>query len=108
MNLIRMGAIAALAISCAGCAGGFGTREKIIEKKYTQYSVPEEKFECSVIKSLPKPQGVTDAQVARLLTQLYHDNKQCYMSMEGLKTYLRKADAEGRISLPASILKRIL
>lgn len=107
MKLTHLGIIAGACITLGGCAAGFGTRT-IIEKQYTQYNVPEEKFECKVIASFPKPKGVTDRQVADLINQLYRDNKQCYFSMQSLKAYLRKADAEGRVNLTPAFLKKLL
>lgn len=108
MKIAQMVAMTAACMLLGGCASGFGTRQILREKQYTQYNVPEEKFPCSMIKSLPKPQGVTDAQIAKLMARLYHDNQECYFSMESLKEYLRKADAEGSIHLTPAFLKSML
>jgi hypothetical protein len=54
--------------------------------------VPQEHmFECNIIETFPEPTTLTDLQVARLILQLYENNRVCRNSINVLRTFLDSA-----------------
>jgi len=50
-------------------------------------SIPEEYFDCPVIKSFPKADTLTDAQVSNLLITAIRNNRRCKNSLDAIKEY---------------------
>ncbi len=56
--------------------------------------VPEEgMYNCPIVEKLPPSKTLTDIQVARLIVQLYQNNKTCKNSIDAIKNFLEKAKA---------------
>ncbi len=63
--------------------------------KYVVVHPAEAMYECPVLKNFPKWQTLTDAQVARVIAELYKNNITCKSSIESIRKFL--ADAEVQI-----------
>lgn len=74
-------------LALAGCK----TTQNVVQTKL-QVVVPDESlYNCPVVKNLPNSNNLTDVQVAKLIVQLYKNNKQCKNSEEAVKKYLDEA-----------------
>jgi len=54
--------------------------------------MPNDKlFECPTVKMFPDSKTLTDAQVAKLIVELYKNNQFCKNNIEAVKSFLIKA-----------------
>jgi hypothetical protein len=83
---IVIGVLATLALG--GCSYELRTDRHVVVQP------PAELLTCPVAK-LPQTRHLTDRQVARLISRLYHDNMTCKQTLEAVKQYLQ--DAQGKI-----------
>jgi hypothetical protein len=96
--MIKIMAVLLTTVTLAGCASTplLRTQEHVV-------FVPDQsKFRCDTLTKLPKPDGLSDADVAKLIATLYTYNKNCYMTNKGLLNALNAASLEinkgGRIN----------
>lgn len=82
-------AVLLAALVLAGCQTADPT---IVTTKLETVRVPEELFDCPVVKSFPKSATLTDAQVSSLLITLTKNNIRCKNSLESIKNYLESAE----------------
>lgn len=66
----------------------------ITSYKYIVVHPDEAQFYCPVLKSFPKWQTLTDAQVARLIGELYKNNITCKTSIESIRKFLDDSELE--------------
>lgn len=68
------------------------TTPQVISSKEIVVVIPDNSFfNCPTLESFPNPEKLTDVQVARLILELYKDNKICKNSLESIKTFLEEA-----------------
>jgi len=60
--------------------------------KYVVVHPDDAMFECPVLKNFPQWKTLTDADVARLVAQLYKNNITCKSSIESIRQFLDDAD----------------
>ncbi len=80
-----------LALFLAGCQT---TQNLVVEKMYVP-QVPEEFWNCPVVKKYPQVKTLTDRQVAELINVLANNNRICSNNMNAVRNYLIRA---GKIS----------
>ena len=85
--------VLAAAIGLAACNPQDPT-SLITTYKYIVVHPDEAMYYCPVIKSFPKWQTLTDAQVACLVGKLYKNNITCKTSIESIRKFLDDADLE--------------
>lgn len=78
-----------LALVVAGCQTADPT---VVSTKLETVRVPEELFDCPVVRSFPKSATLTDAQVSALLVTLTKNNIRCKNSLDSIKEYLESAE----------------
>lgn len=82
-------AILLVPLFLAGCV----TTQQSISPTVTQYrnvSIPASLYNCPTV-SIPAINGLTDAQVSRVLLQYAKNNKTCRASLAAISTYNKKA-----------------
>lgn len=62
--------------------------------KYIVVHPDEAQYYCPVLKTFPKWQTLTDAQVARIIGDLYKNNITCKTSIESIRKFLNDAEIE--------------
>lgn len=82
-------AVVLLALIVAGCQTADPT---VVSTKLETVRVPEELFDCPVVRSFPKSATLTDAQVSSLLITLTKNNIRCKNSLDAVKEYLESAE----------------
>jgi type IV pilus biogenesis protein CpaD/CtpE len=60
--------------------------------KYIVVHPDEAMFTCPILKTFPKWNTLTDAQVARVIGELYKNNITCKSSIESIRKFLDDAD----------------
>ena len=77
------------AILLAGCAT---TPEQVLVRTEQVVIIPNESlFNCSSVHKFPKPETLTDAQVAELLVALHRNNTNCQRNINAIKKSLEEA-----------------
>jgi uncharacterized protein YcfL len=77
-----------LPLFLAGC----GTTTQLLTTKEQVVILPSESmYNCPTVGYFPKPETLTDLQVARLLVELQRNNKVCRNSIDSIKKYLIEA-----------------
>ena len=71
----------------AGC----GTTRLLTTKEQVVILPSESMYNCPTVSYFPKPETLTDLQVARLLVELQRDNKVCKNSIDSIRRYLTEA-----------------
>jgi len=84
MKFISLAALLVL----AACSND---RPVVTSTKHVAIVPQEHMFECSVLDTFPEPTTLTDLQVARLILQLYENNRVCKNSIDALRTFLDSA-----------------
>ena len=64
----------------------------ITSYKYMVVHPDEAMYNCPVLKEFPNWKTLTDAQVAKVVVQLYKNNLTCKSSIESIREYLNKAE----------------
>lgn len=85
--------IGLLALALGGCAAGVPQKEVVTLTKNQLVKVPDDLYNCPVVKTFPASATLTDLQVAKLLVQLQRNNVTCKNSLVAVKEYLAKAAA---------------
>lgn len=67
----------------------------IITNRATVVVPADSMYACPVLTNLPKVDTLTDVEVAKVMVELYKDNRMCRSSMNAIRKYL--ADAKARI-----------
>jgi hypothetical protein len=62
--------------------------------KYVVVHPDEAMYTCPVLKTFPKWNTLTDAQVARVIGELYKNNITCKSSIESIRKFLDDAEVE--------------
>jgi len=62
--------------------------------KYVVVHPADAMYECPILRSFPKWQSLTDAQVARTLATLYKNNITCKSSIESIRKFLKDAEVQ--------------
>lgn len=76
------------ALVLAGCQ----STQVVTAPEIKTISIPEEYFDCPVIKSFPKSDTLTDAQVSNLLITAIRNNRKCKNSLDAIKEYQDKVN----------------
>lgn len=71
------------ALVLAGCQ----STQVVTAPEVKTISIPEEYFDCPVIRTFPKPDTLTDAQVSNLLITAIRNNRKCKNSLDAIKEY---------------------
>jgi len=54
----------------------------------------ESMYNCPLLKKFPKTETLTDIQVAKVMVELYKDNRMCKTSMNAIHKFLDDAKAK--------------
>ena len=87
--MIKIIAALVVALTLAGCSPA-----TLITRQHVVYVPDQSKFKCEKLAQLPKPDGLKDSDVARLIAVLYTYNQQCYMSNQAMYRALQAAALE--------------
>lgn len=71
----------------AGCST---TKVPVIKERVVVATVPSSYYICPVVKTLPNPDALTNAQVAGLILTLDQNNHTCKNSLDVIKAYQAK------------------
>lgn len=75
----------AFALFLAGCND---QQQVITTYKYMVVHPDEAMYQCPVLKEFPNWKTLTDAQVAKVVIQLYKNNLTCKSSLEAIKQFI--------------------
>jgi hypothetical protein len=65
----------------------------ITTTKY-QVIIPDNSlYNCPTVRSFPNPNNLTDAEVARVIVELYKNNQICKNSIDAVKKFLEQSKA---------------
>ncbi|MGZ4849817.1 MAG: hypothetical protein ACXV2C_00360 [Candidatus Bathyarchaeia archaeon] len=82
-------------IGCLVLGGCAGTTDLIVRQNEV-VKPSDAMYKCN-IASMPDPANLTDLQVARLVEQMYYDNKQCRASLNAIHAF---EDSSGNVVAP--------
>ena len=83
-----------LVIGCALALAGCQTTEQVITKTELQVVIPDRTlFNCPTTK-YPKPDTLTDVEVAKLLVTLQRANAECKRNLNSVWKYLHDSKAQ--------------
>jgi len=71
--------------------GGCSSTQMLTTKEQVVILPSASMYNCPTLDSFPKPDTLTDLQVALLVVQLQKNNKICKNSIESIKRYLEEA-----------------
>lgn len=77
------------ALVLAGCQ----STQVVTAPEVKTINIPEEYFDCPVVKAFPKPDTLTDAQVSNLLITAIRNNRKCKNSIDAIKEYQDKVNS---------------
>jgi predicted transcriptional regulator len=78
-----------LFILLGGCNAG-----SVVTSTRYQVIVPDNSmYNCPTIKSFPNADKLSDADVARLILELYKNNQTCKNSIDAIKKFLERSKA---------------
>lgn len=78
------------ALALAGCQ----TTEQVVTKTELQVVIPDRTlFTCPTAK-YPKPDTLTDVEVAKLLVTLQRNNAECKRNLDSVRRYLEEAKSQ--------------
>lgn len=76
---------------CESLAKFMNPPQIIVQDKYIVVAPPDSMYSCPQLANLPKPETLTDLEVARLIVRLDENNKVCGASMASLKQFYTNA-----------------
>ena len=71
------------ALVLAGCQSS----QVVTAPEARNFLIPEEYFDCPVVRSFPKADTLTDAQISNLLITAIRNNRKCKNSLDAIKEY---------------------
>lgn len=82
--------IAGASVLLAGCAGS--KPPQVITKVQREVIMPERSmFYCKNVRRYPKPQTLTDVQVAKIIVEMHKRNTECQKNMNNIWFFLEEA-----------------
>jgi hypothetical protein len=71
--------------------GGCSSTQMLTTKEQIVILPSASMYNCPTLESFPKPDSLTDIQVAFLIVQLHKNNKICKNSIDSIKRYLEES-----------------
>ena len=65
---------------------------KLVAPEYKVVKVPEDFYNCPVMKKFPNPEKLTNQQVGTLLLTAQQNNIKCKNSLDNIKKYMDEAE----------------
>jgi hypothetical protein len=82
--------IVALFLVLAACSPG---QQVVTQDRAIALSVPASMYDCPTVDNLPRVEGLTETDVARLIVRLYQNNVRCRNSMDAIRALIERQES---------------